>query len=795
MSRHAANESPPSEPDGLVAPGAQPGAPSVGQVSCSMASVLLTQVRTTRGEEAVARLLQTAGVPYTAAHLADPANWIWYDEAIALFEAAIELMGDEELPRRVGEETVRQHAGTPVATLLRSLGSPEAIYEQLAVGVTKFSTVTELQPVEVEPGRAVVRATARRGFRRHRYLCEWTQGLLSQPTALFGLPAARVEETSCEVRGDPHCEYRIGWDVEAAASMSDPQALISALEAQIVAMKDRLDSMYATARDLIAFDDLDAALARVTERAATAVRAPKYLLAVRLDHTGEVYVHHRGFDDEDPDRVASALLAGEVAHDDDSRLIAEVASTRRRYGWLMAATPTDAGSSAGAFFAQERDQLDVYARYAAAVLDLATALEDASWRADHDPLTELYNRRRLTTELERQLHHAARYRRSGALIMLDLDKFKIVNDSYGHAAGDRLLKSVAEVLSRRVRETDVVGRLGGDEFAVILPEADLAQALTLAESLRVLVKEIQSELPVELGVSMGVVVFHAAHRLSVDEAMVAADVALYRAKELGGDAVEVYSGQARAALSRAGRLQDALREDRLVLHAQPLVDLQSGHVARRELLLRMVGADGEISAPGTFLPIAEQFGLSAKLDRWVVGRALVLARAGEAVSVNLADSSIGDREILESLRAAIGDGLDPAKVVFELGEAAAERNLHGARAFIAALGELGCEVALDDFGAGFGSLASLQELGARYVKIDLGLVGALARDEVAARVVHAIVDVGHALGKLMVAEGVEDEATLEAVRRCGVDYAQGFHLGRPLPLQAPGAASASDAAA
>jgi diguanylate cyclase (GGDEF)-like protein/putative nucleotidyltransferase with HDIG domain len=355
----------------VPAGGVASAGPAVGQLSCSMASTLLRYVRAKLGEPAVQALLQRADVQYTPAFLDDVSNWIWYDEAIALFEAAAALTGDELIGQRVGEATVRQHSGTAVATLLRSLGSPEAIYRQLAVTVTKFSTVTELVPVEVVPGRAVLRARARPGFTRHRHLCAWTQGLLSAPPELFGLPPAKVEESSCEIRGDDHCLYTVVWDADGAASAADPLQLVTALETQLVAMTDRLESMYATARDLIAFDDVEAALARITERAATAVRAPKYLLAVRTGSDGKLQVHHRGFVNDDPHRAARALLEGDGGGQGDVRLVVEVESRTRHYGRLMAASPS------GGFLPQERDMFAVYARYAASVLDTATALDDA----------------------------------------------------------------------------------------------------------------------------------------------------------------------------------------------------------------------------------------------------------------------------------------------------------------------------------------------------------------------------------------------------------------------------------
>src|SRR4051794_7154265 len=344
--------------------------PQTGQIACSMTGVLLRHVRSTLGDAAVAEVLTRAGVPYDAAYLDDVGNWIWHEEAVALFEAAAEMTGDDRIGMRVGELLVRQHAGTPVATLFRSLGSPEAVFEQLALAITKFSTVTECVPVEVSPGRAVVRSSAREGFTRTPQMCDLSRGTMSQPPVLFGLPAANVEESTCQARGDDHCLYTITWDADQAASAADPHQLVTALEAQLAAMHERLDSMYATAKDLIAIDDLDAALARITERAATAVRAPSYLLAVQTTPDEPVRFQHRGFTDEQA-RAAADVLLGDSGEHDPSWLVADVASAKRRYGRLMAASPT------GAFFPHERNLLGVYASYAATVLDTATALEDA----------------------------------------------------------------------------------------------------------------------------------------------------------------------------------------------------------------------------------------------------------------------------------------------------------------------------------------------------------------------------------------------------------------------------------
>lgn len=339
-----------------------------------MVGGLLRRVRATLGEGGVRELLQRAGSERTPAYLDHVDNWIAYEESVALFEAAVRLTGDDAIAQRVGEETVSQYAGTPVATLLRGLGSPEAVFEQLTVAAGKFTTVTELMSTEAGPGRAVVQARMRPGYRRDRNMCRLVSGMLSQPPVLFGLPPARVEHRSCEDRGDERCVYEVTWDAAAAAAAAaDPQQLIGALEHQLAAMTAQLDSVYATARDLIVLDSVDAALQRITERAVTAVRAPRYLLAVRTGDDRRLRVHHHGFGDEDVEGAARALLADDGVGD-DSRLVAEIASATRRYGRIMAVSP------AGAFFGHERDLLELYARYAAAVLDSHAALEAAQRR-------------------------------------------------------------------------------------------------------------------------------------------------------------------------------------------------------------------------------------------------------------------------------------------------------------------------------------------------------------------------------------------------------------------------------
>jgi diguanylate cyclase (GGDEF)-like protein len=351
---------------------------------CTMTSVLLRLVRSWGGEGAVAAVLERAESKHDASYLENIENWISLDEACGLLAAAAHDTGEEMFARRVGEEMLRQHAGTQVATLMRSLGSPEAIYKTIAQSSSKVSTVTEMEALESDPGRAVISAVAREGFSRRRLHCDWTTGLLAGPPLLFGLPLARVEESECQARGGARCLYTVTWDAELAAV--DPQQRITAMEAQLVAMSERLQSAYATASDLISTEDLDTVLRHIVERAANAVRAPGYILAVRTQPGAELQVYSHGIENREAQVLALATLeravAGGAVAGGDSTLVVEVTSSRRHYGQLIARYP-----GAIRFSPQEREMLSLYAKHAAAVLDMATALDESARR--HDQVSSL----------------------------------------------------------------------------------------------------------------------------------------------------------------------------------------------------------------------------------------------------------------------------------------------------------------------------------------------------------------------------------------------------------------------
>jgi diguanylate cyclase (GGDEF)-like protein len=343
-------------------------------ICCSMTDVVLKLVRSEGGDTAVAELLRAAASTREPAYLENVDNWVSLDEACALLDAGVQRSGDEQFARRVGEQTVGRHAGTQVATMLRSLGSVEAVLQAIAQAASKLSTVTDMSAVEVGPGRAVVTAAAREGFTRRRLHCDWTTGLLAGNPVLFGLPLARVQESECQASGGSQCVYTVTWDAELAATAVDPQQRVTALEAQLMAMSERLHSVYAIASDLVSTEDLETVLRRIVERAADAVRAPSHILAVRPDADAELQVYSRGINNGEAQELARSTLAGEQPLG-DSMLVVDVVSSRRTYGQLIARY-----QSAIEFFPQEREMLSLYAKHAAAVLDMALALRESAHR-------------------------------------------------------------------------------------------------------------------------------------------------------------------------------------------------------------------------------------------------------------------------------------------------------------------------------------------------------------------------------------------------------------------------------
>ncbi|HYF26341.1 MAG TPA: EAL domain-containing protein, partial [Baekduia sp.] len=420
--------------------------------------------------------------------------------------------------------------------------------------------------------------------------------------------------------------------------------------------------------------------------------------------------------------------------------------------------------------------------------------------ADHDPLTGLVNRRRFEEELEREIATAARYGTGGALLLLDLDRFKYVNDSLGHSAGDELLRRTGRMLRERLRESDVVARLGGDEFAVILPRADERSALLVAEEI---LDGVRREGVVEAGDvvvrvsgSLGITRYGPGATTSAEDLLVQADIAMYDAKDAGRDSVRVFraeEGRRERINLRTQwleRLRTGLADDRFRLFAQPIAGISRVDVPHLELLLRFEVDGPDLVLPGAFLSIAERYDLIPDIDRWVLGQAVDLLEEAHAagrelgLSVNVSGRTLADPALPDQLAGLLaGRSFPPQRLIIEVTETAAIADVERARRFAQRLQALGCGFALDDFGAGFSSFYYLKHLAFDYVKIDGEFVEHLTANHTDRLVVRAVVDIARGVGARTVAECVGDDATVALLRDLGVDYGQGHHLGRPRPVR------------
>jgi diguanylate cyclase (GGDEF)-like protein/PAS domain S-box-containing protein len=424
-----------------------------------------------------------------------------------------------------------------------------------------------------------------------------------------------------------------------------------------------------------------------------------------------------------------------------------------------------------------------------------------TYQASHDALTGLVNRR----EFERRLREAMDAAQTGdtahALCYLDLDRFKVVNDTCGHTAGDNMLREVATIMKDAVRDSDTAGRIGGDEFALLLVGCPLEKARQIADDVVRAVDDyrfVWKDKIFNIGVSIGLVEIGRGGG-SIEDIMNSADSACYVAKKQGGVHVHVYSAREEANARHSGeihwlqKLQGALRDNKFELYYQPIMHAHSSvsNGPGLEVFVRMESENGEPAAPPSeFIRAAERYRLMPLVDRWVVQAVLsALGRGGmklppeRSVAINISGQTLGDSEFLEFVVECFDHtGANPADICFEVTESAVVANLDHARRFIGVLHGMGCEFALDNFGSGLSSFSTLKTLPMDYLKIDGSFIANLAVDTVNQAMVGAMIELSRTLNFRVVAEHVEDQLSLDTVREMGIDFAQGFIFGRPQPL-------------
>ncbi len=421
------------------------------------------------------------------------------------------------------------------------------------------------------------------------------------------------------------------------------------------------------------------------------------------------------------------------------------------------------------------------------------AEERLGWIADHDPLTKLSNRRRFQIEFDRVLDESKRYQRNGALLFIDLDHFKLVNDTHGHHIGDQLLKSVANSMRNATRQSDILARLGGDEFAMIIPDTNAANAQKVARKIMYNLNRIhigEDNNRYRASGSIGITLFPE-HGVDPQILMGNADIAMYMAKQNGRGVCHIYNDDdhAREIISNRmewkQRIDVALENDEFTLFYQPILNLANNKVSHYEALIRLRDGDSVIP-PGAFIPHAEQTGQIIDIDRWVIHNSLKSLKEFHdekrlvSISINLSGRVVDDPNIISYIKECIVQTqANPSNVIFEITETAAVADISAARSLMLEIAELGCKFSLDDFGVGFSSFYYLKQLPVDYVKIDGTFIKNLTTDSADQVFVKALRDVASGMNKHTIAEFVEDHDTLMLLKSYGINYAQGYHVGKP----------------
>ncbi len=795
------------------------------ETSGATTRLILTYVRREAGDEAVDRLIVLSGVDATMAELEDARRWWSYEDKVALFEAAAVVLGQPDVAHRIGASALSANVLPALIPLLRAFGGPSQLLRNVARASTKFSTSGVMEALEVRRRHAVVTYRLLPPHVPNRHDCAYTAGVLAQVGPIFGLPEATVVHETCQVRGAQQCTYEVSWArdarfrskrtrhhevlaleataaIDAAQRREDTAAALLRLSRSVADVSSVADTAQRLAEAIpdVVHSDHATVLLWDEVKASFVVGGTSGLPADLEARAQDFRIDPSWFDQpgvppiDEPTLIARSeasapvkmvLEAFEVTH----VAFVPVRSRGTMLGLLVATWSTTTPDAADV---QLEERLRGLADQAASALENARLLETVRRQALHDGLTGLPNQALFADRVRLALARAQRSGDELTIAVLDLGRFKTVNDSLGHACGDELLIEVGRRLQASVREIDTVARMGGDEFTLLLPGPDGAAAAEQIAARMLAAFEDPFEVSghlLRVSPSIGFAL-HPQHGDELDDLLKRADAAMYQAKASGRNTWAIYtSGMSEQAYDRLTLEADLFRavpEHQLVIAYQPVVRIADGAVVGAEALVRWAHPDLGVLLPDQFIPIAEEVGLVADIDAWVLRRACAdLGRAGlhadgpGGVAVNVSGRSLTHPSFAQSVSVAIRNGgIRPDQLVLEVTETVTVDEASGVVEALGDLRRLGVRVAVDDFGRGHSALARLEQLPIDQLKVDKAFLREIRCADAEAPVASAIIAMGLGLGLEVLAEGVERPEQLAFLKSRGCDLAQGHLFGR-----------------
>jgi diguanylate cyclase (GGDEF)-like protein len=741
-------------------------------------------LRSSAPEGVLAQVLLSAGEKRSLAELSDATAWSSYAQYRGLLEATSRVLGGPAMLGMVGMHVFDSIQSPDLTDSMTALDSVEAVYAMLPSLST--TPAVELQTENTGPNEVRVRFRFRPGFEPFAEHCALHMGLFASAPRIFGYKEAEILHESCQCDGAPWCQARMHWDTS-----DDVDVRVSRAELRSRLSQARLEELQRTVAELVSGDDLETVLTRVVAAVHRAVPALSYILDIDASVTTDRWVCAEGINVVERASIDEGLHGMPDQETAPNVCAVGVESDRVRYGRLLVVRAETA-----TFEPLERSVLESYARLAASAIRNARLLEEIRHQSLHDGLTGLPNRILIMDRVNQAISRARREHLEVAVMFIDLDGFKNVNDTLGHGVGDKLLQSVAARIAGLLRESDTVGRLGGDEFIVLTEGVSLAAGPELvAERLLEVLSEPyhldgDHETSINISASIGIAV---GLRESAEDFLRDADIALYAAKDAGKRCFVLFEAEMQAVLRSRHELEldllAAVGTDQFFLLYQPIFDLNDLSVVGVEALLRWNHPHRGLLQPDDFIPALEASGLIVPVGRWVLLEACrqamtwrQLGRIRTGMSVNVSARQMDADSILADVRHALAtSGLPPGDLTVEITETCLMRNTTNAQTRLTALKSLGVRIAIDDFGTGYSSLAYLQKFPVDSLKIDRSFITGMSHSPEGDALLHTLMQLGKSLNLQTLAEGIEESGQLTRLQIEECDVGQGFLFARPLP--------------